>query len=105
MFKFIRRVSKLLVVASMMCFAVQADKTMDDYSKEANVFFDVQKSTTGLELIGREGGKDVFRTAIQNFSNFSEFSQGGFQIQRLQDSLYWRYSPTSSEEFFEVIVK
>ena len=105
MFKFLRRLSKLLVIASTICFVAHADKTMNDYSKEADVFFDVQKSTTGLELIGREGGKDVFRTAIQNFSNFSEFSQGGFQIQRLQDSLYWRYSPTSSDEFFEVVVK
>ena len=66
MFKFLRRLSKLLVIASTICFVAHADKTMNDYSKEADVFFDVQKSTTGLELIGREGGKDVFRTAIQN---------------------------------------
>ena len=67
-------------MASMMCFVAQADKTMDDYSKEANVFFDVQKTVNGLELIGRESGKDVFRTVVQNFSNFSDFSQGSFQV-------------------------
>ena len=105
MFKFLRRISKLLFMTSMMCFVAQSDKTMDDYSKEADVFFDVQKKANGLELIGRESGKDVFRTVVQNFSNFSDFSQGSFQVQRLQNSLHWRYSPTSSEEFFEVIVK
>ena len=72
-----------------MCFVANADNTMDDYARGANVFFDVQKSANGLTLIGKENGTEVFKRMISNasFSSFSSFNRGSFQVQRLQNDL------------------
>ena len=83
-----------------------ADKTMEDYSREASVFFDVQKTSTGLTLIGKEAGAETFRTTISNssFGSFAGFNGGNFQVQRLQDFLHWSYKSATSEEFYEITV-
>ena len=104
MFKFLRQFSKLFVVASIASFYVNAEKTMDFYSKEANVFFDIKKIRGGLELIGKECGVEMFHTKIQDFSKFNELCDGTFQIQRLQDELHWRYF-SDNDEFFEIAVR
>ena len=123
MFKFFGWALKLLTAASMMCFVVRAEKTIDEYSREASVYFGVSRQEEGgvLTLVGKENGEETFSLQVPGLSASDlsvpglsdpdlsvldlsgEYAQGNFSVMRLENELIWRYM-SPDEMFYEVRV-
>ena len=82
---------------------VHAGKTIGEYLNEADVSFDVQRSQTGLTLIGKEKGTTKFSYTISNFNNFKDYTGDNFTAMRLGNEIRWRYMDPH-EHFYEIAV-